>query len=147
MPLLTNMFTHQNKIFFVFNDTGVYVDKIRNTGAGGSVWEIRTPWLDGGVGPVYKNIERILFEYLSTSSSDSITVKIYKDHSTTASDTATLTPATSGQTRISKWLKFYVRNAKKFQIGFSGPGGSSSSAAVRITQLLVTGDSDEVLQG
>lgn len=146
-----SLYTKINTLIFVSYDpvNSLYSTFTLNTGAtlGSSKFELRTPWLDGDKGPTYKNIERVVANYQSSTTSN-LTLAVHKNYSNTASITFTITP-TANADEITKWLKANVRNAKVFQLRFKGnnPNLVDSFQAVRFYSLLSLGSVDTILQG
>jgi hypothetical protein len=131
-------YTQNNKLYMVTWNSVTYKTYEWGTGTNGSTYSLKTPWLDGGVGPVYKNIERLTLNGKFRTP----TINIYKNYSSSVA--ATKVPADLGSIvdQESKWLKFYVRNAKRFRVEVTGSG-----VRERIYTIGVLGEADTILQG
>jgi hypothetical protein len=131
-------YTQKNALYMTTWDGSTYRTKGWGAGTDGSNYILKTDWRDGGVGPFWKHIERVM---LNGKFPNTPVPKIYRNYSTSSSATLTL-PSGSTVDKFSGWLKTYVRNARNFQIEITGSG--ADHAYYSITAI---GEEDPILQG
>lgn len=137
--VVSNMYTKSNILNIATRDTtnNTYRTRLWNSGTGSTSSFFHTPNFVAGMSDYdYKNIERVVIN----GKYDTASVFVYRDYGGNVANIST--PSSSIADKISKWLKFNVRNTKSFKVSINLTIGFS-----RLYGIDIGYEVDPILQG